>query len=197
MKYIYQFVRNIKLKRILTVLLASSLLVISTACSSNDVAQAESKAVAATSDTYNGVENEQSYEGGINGYNDDPRYNSDKSNKGKVQTLIDTAQRRKADGLGEYTDNVLERSVLNEDVNERATKAFSNKVERNKDKAAEYIDNKSDKLQRNLERVPGKTKEVVEGAVDTAQDAAQDAAKATKKTSKNIKNNFEDLGDDI
>ena len=66
-------------------------------------------------------------------------------------------------------------------------------LERNKEKASEYIDNKSTKLKRNLERVPGETKEVVDEAVDTAQDAAQDATRATKKTTKNIKENFEDL----
>ena len=196
MKSLYQFVKNIKLKRILTVLLASSLLVISTACSNSDVAQTKSSsAVAANADTYDKYDRQESYKGGMNGYSDDRRYSSDAA--AKAQTLVDTAKRRKADNLGEFTDNVVERSVANEDVNERATKAFSNKLERNKDKAAEYIDNKSDKLGRNIQKLPGQTKNVVEGAVDTAQDAAQDAAKATKKTSRNIKNNFKELGDDI
>ena len=198
MKNIYQFLKNIKLKRILTVFLASSLLVISTACSNganSDVARSKSESIAASSDTYDKYDRNESYKGGMNSYSDDRRYDSDAA--AKAQTLVDTAKRRKADSLGEYTDNVIERSVVNEDVNERATKAFSNKLERNKDKAAEYIDNKSDKLGRNIQKLPGQTKNVVEGAADTAQDAAQDAAKATKKTSRNIKNNFKELGDDI
>lgn len=194
MKSLYQFIKNIKLKRILTVLLASSLLVISTACSSNDVAQAKSAAVAANANTYDKYDREESYKGGMNGYNDDRRYRSgNDSNSSKVRELIDTAERRKADNLGEFGDNVIERSVGNESVNDRAINKFSNKLDRNKDKAAEYIDNKSDKLGRNIQKLPGQAKNAVEGAVDTAQDAAQDAANATKGTAKNIKGNFKDL----
>lgn len=196
MKTLIKIIKSIKLKQILTVFLAASLLVVSTACNRGNVAQAGGReytenAKRAMSDTYDDYDADQKFKGGMNGYNDDRRYDSETA--AKAQTLIDTAKRRKADDLGEFTDNVLERSVLNEDVNEKATKAFTNKLERNKDKAVDYVDNKSDKLQRNLERVPGETKEVVEGAVDTAQDAVEDATRATKKTTKNIKENFEDL----
>ena len=195
MNKLLQIIANINLKKVLATFLVGSLLLVSTACSQGDVAQG-SKAVSDTaqkvaSNDYDKYDANQSYKGGMNGYNDDRRYDADTA--AKTKTLIDTAKRRKADDLGEFTDNVLERSVLNEDVNEKATKAFSNKVERNKDKAAEYIDNKSDKLQRNLKKVPDGAEDVFEGAVDTAKSAAQDASKAAKKTGKNIKDNFEDL----
>ena len=143
------------------------------------------------SDTYDDYDANQSFKGGMNGYNDDRRYDS--GTAAKAKTLIDTAKRRQADDLGEFTDNVLERSVLNEDVNEKATKAFSGKLERNKDKASEYISDKSDKLKRNLEKVPGESKKVFDEAVDTAQNAAEDATRATKKTTKEIKGNIQDL----
>ena len=196
MKTLIKIIKSIKLKQVLMVFLAASLLMVSTACNRDNVAQAGGReytetAKRAASDTYDDYDANQNFKGGINGYNDDRRYDSETASKAK--TLIDTAKRRKADDLGEYTDNVLERSVLNEDVNERATEAFSNKLERNKDKASEYVDNKSTKLKRNLERVPGETKEVLDEAADTAQDAAEDASRATKKTTKNIKENFEDL----
>ena len=196
MKKLIKILKSINLRKTLTVFLAGSLVFISTACNQGNVAQAGGKeytetAKRAMSDTYDDYDSEQSFKGGMNGYNDDRRYDSETAAKAK--TLVDTAKRRKADDLGEFTDNVLERSVLNEDVNEKATKAFSRKLENNKDKALEYVDDKSDKLQRNLERVPEKSKEVFEGAVDTAQEAADDAAKATSKTTKNIKGNFEDL----
>ena len=196
MEKLIKIIRSIKLRQILTVFLAGSLLVISTACNSGNVAQAEGKtytdnAKRAMSDTYDDYDADQSFKGGMNGYNDDRRYDSETAAKAK--TLVDTAKRRKADDLGEFTDNVLERSVLNEDANEKATKAFTDKLEKNKDKAAEYVDNKSDKLQRNLEKVPGETKKVVDEAVDTAQNAAKDATSATKKNAKEIKENFEDL----
>ena len=196
MKKLIKIIKSIKLRQILTVFLAGSLLVISTACNSGNVAQTGGKtytdnAKKAMSDTYDDYDADQSFKGGMNGYNDDRRYDAETAAKAK--TLVDTAKRRQADDLGEFTDNVLQRSVLNEDVNEKATKAFSDKLERNKDKALEYVDDKSDKLQRNLEKVPGETKEVFDAAVDTAQDAAEDAARATEKNAQEIKGNFEDL----
>ena len=196
MNNIIRVIKSIKIKQVLTVFLVTGLLFVSTACNKGNVAQAGGQAYTevgkrAMSDTYDDYDANQNLKGGMNGYNDDRRYDS--GTAAKAKELIDTAKRRKADNLGEFTEDVLDRSVLNGDVNEKATKAFSNKVERNKDKALEYVDEKSDKLGRNLKRVPGETKEVVEGAADTARDAAADAAKATKKTTKNIKDNFEDL----
>ena len=196
MKTLIKIIKSIKFKQILMVFLAASLLMVSTACNKGNVAQAGGReytetAKRAMSDTYDDYDADQSFKGGMNGYNDDRRYDSETAAKAK--TLVDTAKRRQADSLGEFTDNVLERSVLDEDTNEKATKAFSRKLENNKDKAAEYVDDKSDKLKRNLERVPGKTKEVFDEAVDTAQGAAKDASRATEKTTKNIKGNFEDL----
>ncbi len=199
MKKFLEIVININLKKILTTFLIGSLLVVSTACSQGDVATTGSKAVANTADTaqkvasddYDKYDANQSFKGGMNGYNDDRRYDAETAAKAKE--LVDTAKRRKVDSLGEFTDRVGERSVLNGDVNEKATKAFSRKLENNKEKAAEYVDDKSDKLKRNLKKVPDATQDVFEGAVDTAQDAVEDATKATKSTAKNIKGNFKDL----
>ena len=198
MKNIIRAIKSINIKQIVTVFLVGCLVFVSTACSQDTMAQAGTKVDMenrATSDDYDKYDANQEYEGGINRYNDDRRYDSETA--AKTQTLIDTAKRRKVDGLGEYVDNVGERSVLNGDVNERALGKFSDKVERNIDKAGEYVDNKSDKLQRNLGRVPGGAKDVFEGAVDTAQDAAEDATKATKTTAKNIKSNFKDVEVDL
>ena len=200
MQKLIRIIKSIEIKRVLTVFLVSGLLLVGTACSKDNVAQAGGQgytetAKRAMSDTYDDYDANQNFKGGMNGYNDDRRYDAETAAKAKG--LVDTAKNRKADSLGEFTENVLDRSVLNEDVNEKATKAFSNKLERNKEKAANYIDDKSENLKRNLKQVPGGAKDVFEGAVDTAQDAAQDAAKATKKTSKNLKNNFEELGDDL
>lgn len=196
MQNLISIIKSIKIKQVLTVFLLSGFLLVGTACSKDNVAQAGGQgytetAKRAMSDTYDDYDAEQGFKGGMNGYNDDRRYNAETSAKAKG--LVDTAKRRQADNLGEFTDNVLERSVLNEDVNEKATKAFSRKVENNKDKALNYVDNKSDKLERNLERVPGKAKQVFDEATDTAQNAAEDAARATKGTAKNIKGNFKDL----
>ncbi|MGD1917495.1 MAG: hypothetical protein ACFCAD_00610 [Pleurocapsa sp.] len=191
-----QKIVNINFKKILTTFLVGSLLIVSTACSQGDIAQVKNEvakdvAQKAMSDDYDQYDAKQTYKGGMNGYNDDRRYDAETA--AKTKTLVDTAERREADSLGEFVDNVGERSVLNEDVNEKATKAFSRKLERNKDKALEYVDDKSDKLERNLEKVPGEAKDVFDGAVDTAQDAIEDARKATKSAAKEVKGNFEDL----
>lgn len=196
MQSLIQRIKSINIRQILTVFLAGCLLVISTACSQGNVAQAGGKAYTETakramSDTYDDYDANQGFKGGMNGYNDDRRYNAETA--AKAQTLVDTAKRRKADDLGEFTDNVLERSVGNGNVNENATKAFTNKLENNKDKAVNYIQDKSENLKDNLSKVPGATKEVVKEAANTAQDAVEDATRATSKTAKEIKGNFEDL----
>ena len=206
MKNIIQFIKSINIKQVITVFLVGCLVFVSTACNRGTVAQAEGSPTSATRqtartykgnprDTYDEYDANQNYKDSFNGYDDDRRYDSEAA--AKAQTLVDTAKRRKADNLGEYVDNVGERSVLDPETNERALGKFSNKVEKNIDDAGDYIDNKSDKLQRNLKRVPGGAKDVFEGAVDTAEDAAEDATKATKKTAKNIKSNFKDVEVDL
>ena len=176
MKKLIQIIKNLPIKQILTVFLASSLVFVSTACNKGNVAQSEGKGYTQgaepTADTYDERNDNQSFEGGMNGYNDDRRY--DAGTAAKAKELVDTAKRRQADNLGEFVDNVGERSVLNEDVNEKATKAFSRKLENNKDKALEYIDDKSDKLKGNLERLPGETKKVIDEAGNTAKQAIDD-----------------------
>ncbi|MBE9047768.1 hypothetical protein IQ255_25795 [Pleurocapsales cyanobacterium LEGE 10410] len=195
MKKLIKILKSLQLRQILTVFLAGLLLTVATACNQGNVAQDGGKeytetAKRAMSDTYDDYDANQSLKGGMNGYNDDRRYDSETAAKAK--TLVDTAKRRQADDLGEFTENVLERSVLNEDVNEKATKAFSRKLEKNKDQATEYFDEKSDKLKRNLEKVPGETKKVLNEAGNTAQNAVEDATKATKKATKEVKQNFDE-----
>ena len=201
MQRLIEYIKNINIKQIFVVSLASCLLIVTTACSQGDVAQGGtgSRGTSKTyqgdlRDTYDDYDANQNYEGGMNGYDDDRRYDS--GTAAKAKSLVDTAKRRQADDLGEFVDNVGDRAI-NEKTTDRALGKFSDKLERNKDKAETYIDNKSDKLQRNLEKASGGAKDVFEGAVDTAGDAIDDAAKASRKTTKNIKGNFEDLGEDL
>ena len=189
MKKIIKSIKKFKIKQVFAALLVGCLLVVTPACSQNTVATEPPSADGAPRG-YDKYDANQEYKGGINGYDDDRRYDGGTSSK--VKELLDTANKRKADNLGEFVDNVGDRAI-NEKTTERALGKFSDKLERNKDKAAKYIDNKSDKLENNLEKVPGGAKRVFEGAKDTAEDAIEDATKATKKTTKEIKGNFEDL----
>ena len=185
-------IKNINIKQVFAALIIGCLLVGTTACSQGTVA--EEAPTSQMSRGYDKYDANQEYKGGMNGYDDDRRYDAETT--AKTKGLIDTAKNRKADNLGEFVDNVGDRAI-NEKTTERALGKFSDKLERNKDKAAKYVDNKSDKLERNLEKVPGGAKRVFDNATDTAQDAIDDAAKATKKTAKEIKGNFKDLDVDL
>jgi len=188
MEKLIKSIKNIKIKQVFAALTISCLLLVTTtACSQSPTTEADATQ---TSRGYDKYDANQEYKGGMNGYDDDNRYDGETA--GKVKGLIDTANKRKADSLGEFVDNVGDRAI-NEETTERALGKFSDKLERNKDKAEQYIDNKSDKLERNLEKAPNQAKRVFEGAKDTAEDALEDATKASKKTAKEIKGNFEDL----
>ena len=158
------------------------MLVISTACSKGNIAQAQGKkliesserAMSATSDQ--DKMGEQSFQGGMNKYNDDYRYDS--GTAAKTQTLIDTAKRRKSDNLGDYAEQITDRAG---DRLEKAQKDIPRQVKSNLNTAAEYVDDKSDKLKRNLERVPGESKEVFDEAVENAKGAVEDRVVLPKK----------------
>ena len=193
MRKLIQSIKSLKLKQILTVFLAGSFLVISTACSDGNVAQAGGKAYTdnakrAMSDTYDDYDANQSFKGGMNGYNDDRRYDGDTA--AKVKALVDSAESRQEDNLGDYVKQVGDRTTNKIDE-------YSDKVpqalEDRRQEAAKDIKKRTKTLQKNLDNAPDEARKVLEGAVDTAQDAVEDATKATKKTTKQIKDNFEDL----
>ncbi|MGF1589270.1 MAG: DUF6658 family protein [Pleurocapsa sp.] len=193
MEKLIKIIKSIKLKQVLTVFLAGSLLIISTACSKGNVAQAGGREYTETSkramsDTYDDYDANQSFKGGMNGYNDDRRYDS--GTAAKTKTLIDTAKRRQGDDLGDYAEQITDRAG---NKIEQAQREIPRRVKGNLDNAAEYIDEKSDKLQDNLSKVPGESKKVFNQAVDNAQNAAEDLTKTTDKTTRNVKSNFEDL----
>lgn len=171
MKKLIQIIKSIKLRQVLTVFLASSLLVLSTACSQGNMAQTGGKAYTETakramSDTYDEYDADQSFKGGMNGYNDDRRYDAETAAKAK--TLVDTAKSRQADNVSDYADRITDRAGDKiEQAKEDIPRAISNK----KDETIQAVKEKSSKLQENLERVPGETKKVVDEATDNFQDA--------------------------
>ncbi len=174
MEKLIKIIKSIKLKQVLTVFLAGSLLIISTACSRGNIAQAGGREYTETgkramSDTYDDYDANQSFKGGMNGYNDDRRYDSETAAKAK--TLIDTAKRRQGDDLGDYAEQITNRAGNNI---EQAQREIPRKVKNNLNNAAEYIDDKSDKLQDNLSKVPGESKKVFNEAVDNAKSTLDD-----------------------
>jgi vacuolar-type H+-ATPase subunit H len=200
MRKVIQFIKSIKIKQVLTVFMAGCLLLISTACSKDNVAQAErgvqpttkssmsKSGMSDTNDTYDKYDANQEYKGGMNGYNDDRRY--DAGTAAKAKTLVDTAKRRQVDNLGDYVDNVSERA---KSTVQDAKREVPLTLKDNQEDAVDYVQDKSNKLQRNLSKVPGGAKDVFDEATSPIQDTLNDATKVTKKAAQEIKGNFEDL----
>lgn len=207
MKNIVQFIKAINIKQVLTVFMAGCLLVISTACNQDSMAQTGNKAEVekttmsknydrgAASDTYDKYDANQNYKGGMNSYNDDRRLDTDAGTARKTKALVDTAKRRladneEADNVGDYVDNFTERAKT---TVKKAQREVPRTLENNTDTAVNYVQDKSQNLKRNLSKVPGGAKDVFDEATEPAKDALDDAGQVTKKATKEIKGNFEDL----
>lgn len=186
-------IRTIRIKQILTVFLASSLLVISTACSNGNLAQTGGKvytdtAKRAMSDTYDDYDANQSFQGGMNGYNDDPRYDS--KTQAKAKALVDAAKSRQKDNLSDYADSITDRAG---DKIEQAKQDIPRNLEKNRQEAVTSLKERSDTLKENISNIPDEAQKVFDGATDTARDALKDASQATQKTAQEIKGNIKDL----
>lgn len=193
MKKIIQIIKSIRLKQVLTTILASCLLLIGTACSSDNVAQADGSSYVDTgkramSDTYDEYDANQSFKGGMNGYNDDRRY--DGQTKAKAKELIDTAERRQTENIGDYTKNIIDRAGDNID---EATTEVPRAVKANAENAAQDIKQRTNTLKNNLSNAGDEAAEVVNEAKNTAQSAARDASQAAKNATREVKSNLEDV----
>lgn len=193
MQNLIQTIKFIKIRQVLTVFLAGCLLIISTACSQGNIAQSGGKAYTETakramSDTYNDYDANQDFKGGMNGYNDDRRYDAETA--AKTKALVDNdarvRNRQQEADLGDYAEEITDRA-------EKVSKDASRTLQANQEKAVNYIQDKSENLKNNLSEVPGEAKKVFDEATDTAQNAIIDADRASKRTAKEIKDNFEDL----
>lgn len=170
MKKLIQIVKSIKLRQVLTVFLASSLLVISTACSDGNVAQAGGKAYTdtakATSDTYDKYDANQPFQGGMNNYNDDRRY--DTRTGAEAKSYIDRVKGRQADNEDTYVDNLRNiGDTAGKKINE-AKRDIPRAIEDRKEDAAQDIQRRTDTLKQNLKNAPDEARKVFEGAKDNA-----------------------------
>jgi uncharacterized protein YjbJ (UPF0337 family) len=178
MRSIIQNIKFLNIRQILTVFLVGCLLIVSTACSRGSVAQAKGKAYTETteratkgaSNTYDNYDAKQSYKGGMNGYNDDRRYNSETT--AKTKALIDTAKSRQTDNVGEYVEDIGDRAG---NQLKQAKRDIPQAIQGNTKEASEYIQDKSGNLKDNLSKVPGGVQEVFDDAKDTAKNAVKDA----------------------
>jgi uncharacterized protein YjbJ (UPF0337 family) len=175
---IIKTIKSINIRQILTVFLAGCLLVISTACSRGDIAQTGGRtytdkaetAERATSNTYDKYDANQSYKGGMNRYNDDPRY--DAGTAAKTKALIDTSRSRQTNDVGEYVEDVSDRAGNNL---RQAKRDVPRNIQGNTEKAVDYVQDKSGNLKDNLSKVPGQAQEVFDDAKGNAKNAVKDA----------------------
>lgn len=172
MKKLIQIIKSIKLKQILTVFLAGSLLVISTACSNDgNAAQSGGKAYTDTakrsmSDTYDKYDANQPFEGGMNSYNDDPRY--DAGTAGKTKGLLDKAKAERAknleaDSIGDYVENASDR--VGKSV-QSAKRDIPRAINDRKEDIAEDVQRRTDTLKKNIKNVPDEAQRIVGGVKD-------------------------------
>lgn len=179
MRNIIQIIKSIKIRQVITVFLAGCLLVISTACSQDIAAKVPGKADTEvtktasqpTPNTYDEYDANQSYKGGMNGYNDDRRY--DAGTTAKTKELINTAKSRQTGGdVGEYVEDISDRAG---NQLKQAKRDIPRAIKGNTQEASEYLQDKSGNLKDNLSKVPGGAQEVFEGAKENAKNAVKDA----------------------
>jgi uncharacterized protein YjbJ (UPF0337 family) len=178
MRNIIQRIKSINIRQILTVFLAGCLLVISTACSRGNIAEGQGKtypetaerSTKAMSNTYDQYDANQSYKGGMNGYNDDRRY--DAGTAAKTKQLIDTAKSRQTDDVGEYVGDITDRAG---NQLKQAKRDIPRAIQGNTKEASEYIQDKSGNLKDNLSKVSGNAQEVFDDAKGNAKNAVKDA----------------------
>lgn len=196
MNKLIQVIKSFRLNQILTVFLAGSLLVISTACSQGNMAQAGGKADTDTakramSDTYDDYDANQPFVGGMNGYNDDRRYDARTTSKAKA--LVETAKSRQLGNSGNYFEDISDRA---QDKLDEATDNISDipqSLQAKKDEAVENIQQRANMLKENVKNAPDEARQVFDEATDTAQNAVEDAVRSTKNRTQDIKENIRDL----
>jgi ElaB/YqjD/DUF883 family membrane-anchored ribosome-binding protein len=193
MKKLIQTIKSIKLRQVLTVFLVGSLFIISTACSNGNVPQAEAKldsntTTKAMSDTYDQYDSNQPFKGGMNRYNDDPRYDTKAGADRKG--LVDRAKSRQTDNVGEYFSNIGDRAG---DNLEKAKRELPRALEDRKEDTAQDLQRRTSTLKQNLKNAPNEARNVFEGAKDTAKNALDDATGAAQRNKNEIQGNVEDL----
>lgn len=179
MNKVISWLKSLRLDRILTVFLASVLLLASTACggskvlakSADDVRQ-EVPGGAVTSP----------YKGGMNNYSDvDPRKSTSET-QAKAKALVDNAQRninqKSVDSREQYVENFQNGAPLGERVR---------RLGENIGEAAEDI----------TEEASDRTQRTAKKAADAAQSKVQSDLASTKRTMNNAAEASEDLGNKI
>lgn len=185
-----------QLKKILVVFLAGFLLLISTACSSNNSPQASRGNLRTEANVqkltdqpdYDYYDANQPKQGGMNKYNDDPRLDDPKLQK-KADELVNKARanlQQRNDSREEYTKEVSKTGEVLGNIKSDV----ADKTEQFKRDVSQGAQQRLDTAKDNLEKVSKNVTRAAEDASDTVQGTINDTAKATRRTAEDTLDRF-------
>lgn len=172
MNKVIDWLKSIRLDRILTIFLVGVLVFVSTACSGG----ASAKTADEIREEVPGSALTSPYKGGMNDYSDvDPRANTAEA-KAKAKALVDNAQKNIDEKSVDSTDQYVENYRSGTPLGERVKRIGENVT----DSATQVTRDASKGTQENLRNA--KATDTGEDIGDKIQQAAQDASDAVKST---------------
>lgn len=194
------FLKLLSIRQVLIAVLASVLLLSTTACGAGSNTTASSGTYKADPSAYkNSVNNEgidyqrelykptQSPKGGMNNYNDDNQYGKN-ATKADAQKLINRAERnlqKKAESPQELVENVRDRNPLGSQARD-ASRNAGDVTEELKDDLSKGTQKGIENIKRNVEQARQSVPRVVEEAKRNAQEAGKDVQDSANDLSKGV-----------
>jgi hypothetical protein len=171
MKRIISFVKSLRLKQVLTVFFAGTLLFLNTACSGS--AQAKMPTAVGAPDPHP-VGQRQPYEGGMNNYSDTAPGQAVKGTAEKTKALIDRAEKdistKSVNSVDQYVENYRNGAPI-------------------QDRVGNIVDN--------TKEVAGSAKNDVKSLGDRLKRSGEDAVEKTKELGERLKDGTANVSDNL
>ncbi|MEO8891279.1 MAG: DUF6658 family protein [Coleofasciculaceae cyanobacterium] len=178
MNILKNWLKNIRLDRILTAFMVGILMFVSTACSNG--AQAKTADQIKEEVPSSAVTNE--YKGGMNDYSDvDPRRNTTEA-KTKAKALVDNAKRNTTEKIVDSPQQLGDRV---KGVGNKVGDAIGNIKENASDTIGDLKENVSKGTQKNLRQTQNLADDARDQAIQT-KESAKDAAKGIKRGAQDV-----------
>jgi hypothetical protein len=196
MNKVMDWLKSIRLDRVLTVFLVGILLFVSTACSSG----ASAKTADELREEVPGSAVTNEYKGGMNDYSDvDPRFN-EKGAEAKAKGLVDNAQRnineKSIDSPEQYVENYRSGTPLDERVKRLGEDVGESAKDIGKEAAKGSKENAQNAKEASQSAAQS-TKQAANETADTAKSKVKDDVKNTQQAVDKATGNAENIGDKI
>jgi hypothetical protein len=196
MNKVMDWLKSIRLDRVLTVFLVGILLFVSTACSSG----ASAKTADELREEVPGSAVTNEYKGGMNDYSDvDPRFN-EKGAEAKAKGLVDNAQRnineKSIDSPEQYVENYRSGTPLDERVKRLGEDVGESAKDIGKEAAKGSKENAQNAKEASKSAAQS-TKQAANETADTAKSKVKDDVKNTQRAVDKATGNAENIGDKI